>query len=44
MLKGGGTPTSKFIAVAGTVGADYVSKILNNTINDPGYVREHYKN
>lgn len=44
ILKGGGTATSKFITVAGTVGADYVSKILNNTINDPGYVREHYKN
>jgi hypothetical protein len=43
LLKGGGTPSSRAFVIASTIGADAISKVLNNTINDPKYVVSHIK-
>ena len=37
-----GTPGSKTFIVTGTVVLDALGKVLNNTINDPTYVKNHY--
>jgi len=39
-----GTPTSKFAVIVSTMAADSISKIINNTINDPTYVKSHIAN
>lgn len=44
LLKAGGTPSSRAFVIASTIGADAISKVLNNTINDPKYVVSHIKN
>lgn len=38
----GGTPGGRAFVIGTTIAADSVTKVLNNTINDPNYVREHY--
>ena len=40
-LKAGGTPSSRAFVIASTLGADAVSKIFNNAINDPKYILSH---
>ena len=44
LLRGGGTPSARAFVLASTVGADAISRVVNNTINDPSYVRNHYEN
>nr|YP_010170416.1 hypothetical protein K8K84_mgp054 [Phanerochaete carnosa]QRZ60398.1 hypothetical protein [Phanerochaete carnosa] len=41
VLKGGGTPGSRAFVIASTLAADSLSKVVNNTINVPSYVRSH---
>ena len=42
LLKAGGTPGAKAFTIAATLASDAGAKILNNTINDPSYVKNHY--
>jgi len=44
LLKGGGTPTSRAFVIVSTIGADTLSKLFTNVINDPKYVRSHVEN
>lgn len=41
LLKAGGTPANRAFVISSTIGADAVSKILNNAINDPNYILNH---
>lgn len=43
-LARGGTPASRTFIIATTIATDAVSKFINNTINDPAYVRSHFEN
>lgn len=38
----GGTPSSRAFIIGTTLATDAVSRFLNNTINDPEYVKKHY--
>lgn len=38
LLKGGGSPGSRAFIIASTLAGDSLSKMVNNTINDPSYV------
>ena len=40
-LARGGTPASRIFIIGSTLATDAVSKIVNNTINDPIYVINH---
>lgn len=40
----GGTPGSRAFVIASTIASDAVTKMVNNTINDPAYVRSHSDN
>jgi hypothetical protein len=40
----GGTPLTRGFIIASTIATDAAVKIVNNTINDPTYVRSHYTN
>lgn len=40
----GGTPGGRAFVIGTTIAADSVTRVLQNTINDPNYVREHYTN
>ena len=42
LLRGGGTPGSRAFVIATTIAGDAASKVLNNTINDPNYVKNYY--
>ena len=44
LLKGGGTPGSRAFVIGTTILGDALSKVVNNTINDPSYVRNQYIN
>lgn len=44
LLRGGGTPSARAFVLASTVGADAISRVVNNTINDPAYLKSHYLN
>jgi hypothetical protein len=44
LLRGGGTPSSRAFIIGSTIGADAVSKIINNTINDPKYILSQFNN
>ena len=44
LLKGGGTPGSRAFVICSTIVGDALSKVVNNTINDPSYVRNNYVN
>jgi hypothetical protein len=44
LLRNGGTPGSRAFVIASTIAGDSLSKMINNTINDPSYVRNHYQN
>lgn len=37
----GGSPASRGFVIASTLAADSISKVINNTINDPNFVRSH---
>jgi hypothetical protein len=41
MMKGYGTPASRAFVVAGAIGTEALAKLLNNTINDPDYIKAH---
>ncbi len=43
LLKGG-TPSSRAFVIGSTIIGDSLIKVLNNTINDPTYVKNHYMN
>jgi len=36
-----GSPGTRAFIIGSTIGADFASKFLNNTINDPNYVKSH---
>lgn len=36
-----GTPLTRFGIISGTLLTDAASKVLQNTINDPNYVKNH---
>lgn len=44
LLKGGGTPGSRAFVLGITILGDALSKVVNNTINYPSYVRNQYIN
>ena len=44
LLKGGGTPVGRAFVIGTTILGDALSKVVNNTINDPSYVRNQYIN
>jgi hypothetical protein len=44
LQRGGGTPGSRAFVVVSTITADTLTRIVNCTINDPSYVRNHYEN
>jgi hypothetical protein len=37
----GGNPGTRAFTIAGTIATDTISKIINNTINDPNYLNNH---
>ena len=39
LLRGGGSPLAKGFIIGSTIAADFTTKVLNNTINDPYYVK-----
>ena len=43
-LARGGTPATRTFIIASTIGTDVLAKVINNTINDPAYVRSHLEN
>jgi hypothetical protein len=40
----GGGPTQKFFIISSTILADSVSRLITNSINDPGYIRAQIQN
>lgn len=44
LLPRGGSPGSRAFIIGSTIVADSMTKILNNTINDPSYVKNHAMN
>lgn len=44
LLRGGGTPSSRAFVIGSTIAGDALAKVINNTINDPTYVKSHYFN
>lgn len=40
----GGNPGQRVFIIASTIIGDAATKVVNNTINDPSYVRNHYVN
>ena len=44
LLRNGGTPASRAFVVVTTLAGDVVLRAVNNTINDPSYVKNHYVN
>jgi hypothetical protein len=43
-LSTGGSPLGRGLIISSTFLADSIMKILSNTINDPNFIKEHYKN
>ena len=41
LLKSGGSPTSRAFVIGSTLAAEAASKVLQNAINDPKYVKSH---
>ena len=41
MLRNGGSPGSRFAVIGSSIAMDYASKIANNIINDPDYIRKY---
>jgi hypothetical protein len=39
-----GTPATLTFIIASTIARDALAKFVNNTINDPAYVRSHFEN
>ena len=43
-LRAGGTPGSRAFVITSTIVTDTVTRVINNTINDPSYVKNNYMN
>ena len=41
LLKAGGTPATRAFVIVSTIAGDSLTKVINNTINDPDYVKNH---
>jgi hypothetical protein len=44
LLRGGGTPSSRAFVIGSTLAAESVTRVFNNAINDPTYIRSHIEN
>lgn len=44
LLPQGGSPSKRFVVIGSTLVAEGLTKVINNTINDPSYVKNHLTN
>ena len=44
LTRNGGTPATRAFVIASTLAADALSRVVNNTINDPSYIKSHVIN
>jgi hypothetical protein len=42
LIRNAGTPSTRAFVLAGTIATDLGTKVLNNTINDSNYIKNHF--